>query len=182
MVLPQAMAWVQYWFRVLSLKFCGKSKKFAVIYHRYHPLFACMPPSISSIAGQPWVSRCLPGNRQLVSIGVVAASVEPFTGRGSSTHPGGWSLALGEAGRGGRKLKGKGGGFEEGTIFGGDGSVWRRLWWEFEIERSVICTGWLAEWERNIVATYEWEEELWRMKITNSAYVTLFHRALLVVF
>ena len=27
MVLPQAMAWVLYWFRVLSLKFCGKSKK-----------------------------------------------------------------------------------------------------------------------------------------------------------
>ena len=28
MVLPhQAMAWVQYWFRVLGLKFCGKSKK-----------------------------------------------------------------------------------------------------------------------------------------------------------
>ena len=27
MVLPQAMAWVQYWFRVLSLKFCGKSQK-----------------------------------------------------------------------------------------------------------------------------------------------------------
>ena len=27
MVLPQAMAWVQYWFRVLSLRFCGKSKK-----------------------------------------------------------------------------------------------------------------------------------------------------------
>ena len=27
MVLPQAMAWVQYWFRVVSLKFCGKSKK-----------------------------------------------------------------------------------------------------------------------------------------------------------
>ena len=27
MVLPQAMAWVQYWFRVLSLKFCGKSNK-----------------------------------------------------------------------------------------------------------------------------------------------------------
>ena len=27
MVLPQAMAWVQYWFRILSLKFCGKSKK-----------------------------------------------------------------------------------------------------------------------------------------------------------
>ena len=31
MVLPQAMAWVQYWFRVLSLKFCGKSKKIAEI-------------------------------------------------------------------------------------------------------------------------------------------------------
>ena len=27
MVLPQAMAWVQYWFRILSLKFCGKTKK-----------------------------------------------------------------------------------------------------------------------------------------------------------
>ena len=27
MVLPQAMAWMQYWFRVLSLKFCGKSKE-----------------------------------------------------------------------------------------------------------------------------------------------------------
>ena len=27
MVLPQAMAWVQYWFRVLRLKFYGKSKK-----------------------------------------------------------------------------------------------------------------------------------------------------------
>ena len=27
MVLPQAMVRVQYWFRVLSLKFCGKSKK-----------------------------------------------------------------------------------------------------------------------------------------------------------
>ena len=27
MVLPQAMAWVQYWFRILSLKFCRKSKK-----------------------------------------------------------------------------------------------------------------------------------------------------------
>ena len=27
MVLPQVMAWVQYWFCVLSLKFCGKFKK-----------------------------------------------------------------------------------------------------------------------------------------------------------
>ena len=27
MMLPQAIAWVQYWFRVLSLNFCGKSKK-----------------------------------------------------------------------------------------------------------------------------------------------------------
>ena len=43
MVLPQAMAWVRYWFRVLSLKFCGKSKKkIAEIYLRYLPLFACM--------------------------------------------------------------------------------------------------------------------------------------------
>ena len=45
MVLPQAMAWVQYWFRVLSLKFCGKSKKIAEIYLRYLPLFACMGPT-----------------------------------------------------------------------------------------------------------------------------------------
>ena len=42
MVLPQAMAWVQYWFRILSLKFCGKSKKFAEIYLHNLPLFACM--------------------------------------------------------------------------------------------------------------------------------------------
>ena len=37
----------------------------------------------------PWVSGCLPGNCQLVSIGSCAASMAPFTGRGSSTHPGG---------------------------------------------------------------------------------------------
>ena len=42
MALPQAMAWVQYWFRVLSLKFCGKSKKIAEIYLHNLPLFACM--------------------------------------------------------------------------------------------------------------------------------------------
>ena len=42
MVLPQAMAWVQYWFRVLSLKFCRKSKKNCGEILRYLPLFACM--------------------------------------------------------------------------------------------------------------------------------------------
>ena len=43
MVLPQAMAWVQYWFCVISLIFCRKSKKNCGIYLRYLPLFACMP-------------------------------------------------------------------------------------------------------------------------------------------
>ena len=41
MVLPQAMAWVQYWFRVLSLKFCGKSKKICGDISQLSPAF-CM--------------------------------------------------------------------------------------------------------------------------------------------
>ena len=41
MVLPQAMAWVQYWFRVLSLKFCGKSKKICGDISQVSPAF-CM--------------------------------------------------------------------------------------------------------------------------------------------
>ena len=41
MVLPQAMAWVQYWFRVLSLKFCRKSKKICGDISQQSPAF-CM--------------------------------------------------------------------------------------------------------------------------------------------
>ena len=41
MVLPHAMAWVQYWFRVLSLKFCGKSKKICGDISQLSPAF-CM--------------------------------------------------------------------------------------------------------------------------------------------
>ena len=41
MVLPQAMAWVQYWFRVLSLKFCRKSKKICGDISQLSPAF-CM--------------------------------------------------------------------------------------------------------------------------------------------
>ena len=41
MVQPQAMAWVQYWFRVLSLKFCGKSKKICGDISQVSPAF-CM--------------------------------------------------------------------------------------------------------------------------------------------
>ena len=41
MVLPQAMAWVQYWFRVLSLKFCGKSKTICGDISQVSPAF-CM--------------------------------------------------------------------------------------------------------------------------------------------
>ena len=41
MVLPQAMAWLQYWFRVLSLKFCGKSKKICGDVSQVSPAF-CM--------------------------------------------------------------------------------------------------------------------------------------------
>ena len=46
------------------------------------------------------------------------------------------------------------------------------MWQAFEIEWSVIPSGWLVEWVRNIVATYEKEEELWRMKIMDGEYVT----------
>ena len=62
MVLPQAMAWVHYWFCVLSLKFCGKSKKIAGIYPSYPPLFACMYPS-------DWSGWLLWANRQDAQIG-----------------------------------------------------------------------------------------------------------------
>ena len=41
MVLPQAMTWVQYWFRVLSLKFYGKSKKNCGDISQVYPAF-CM--------------------------------------------------------------------------------------------------------------------------------------------
>ena len=52
MVLPQAMAWVQYWFRVLSLKFCGKSKKICGDISQLSPAF-CMygNPLISWVIG-----------------------------------------------------------------------------------------------------------------------------------
>ena len=84
MVLPQAMAWVQYWFRVLSLKFCRKSKKIcgdisqlspAFCMYGYHRLFfglfaattscgfnlAIVPPpkELIIILAPIWYSRCI---------------------------------------------------------------------------------------------------------------------------
>ena len=57
MVLPQAMAWVQYWFRVLSLKFCGKSKKICGDISQLSPAF-CMYAFILTSGGfRPWWSR-----------------------------------------------------------------------------------------------------------------------------
>ena len=60
MVLPQSMAWVQYWFRVLSLKFCGKSKKNCGDISQVSPAF-CMyertQPSIKSNSNQDCGSR-----------------------------------------------------------------------------------------------------------------------------
>ena len=53
MVLPQAMAWVQYWFRVLSLKFCGKSKKKCGDISPQSPAF-CMYGHRYSQAGIFW--------------------------------------------------------------------------------------------------------------------------------
>ena len=50
MVLPQAMAWVQYWFRVLSLKFCGKSKKNCGDISQLSPAF-CMYAVLSNFLG-----------------------------------------------------------------------------------------------------------------------------------
>ena len=53
MVLPQAMAWVQYWFRVLSLKFCGKSKKNCGDISQVSPTF-CMYASIEMEVKWTW--------------------------------------------------------------------------------------------------------------------------------
>ena len=53
MVLPQAMAWVQYWFRVLSLKFCGKSKKKCGDISQLSPAF-CMYENIKRKGGEAW--------------------------------------------------------------------------------------------------------------------------------
>ena len=50
--------------------------------------------------------------------------------------------------------------------------VGKVLWQRFEIEWSVIPSGWLVEWLRNIVAVYEQEEELLWMKIMDGAYVS----------
>ena len=60
-------------------------------------------------------------------------------------------------------MKGKGGNFEKQYLGGGGrerGEKEERKWMEilvagFEIEWSVIPSGWLVEWVRNIVATYE---------------------------
>ena len=49
MVLPQAMAWVQYWFRILSLKFCGKSKKICGDISPQSPAFCIYAPPSSFI-------------------------------------------------------------------------------------------------------------------------------------
>ena len=48
MVLPQAMAWVQFWFRVFSLKFCGKSKKICGDISQVSPAFCMYVPKVSS--------------------------------------------------------------------------------------------------------------------------------------
>ena len=61
MVLPQAMAWVQYWFCVLSLKFCGKSKKICGDISQLSPAF-CMYGYSSSmnsgkIVADGWTDR-----------------------------------------------------------------------------------------------------------------------------
>ena len=100
--------------------------------------------------GQYWILRCQHGAFQ----------------REGQFHPP-WGLIAGirggmrgrREGKGGqkRKLKGKGGRFEGTTSVGrtGEESGWKWLWQGFEIEWSVNPSGWLVEWVRNIVATYE---------------------------
>ena len=50
MVLPQAMAWMQYWFRVLSLKFCGKSKKICGDISPVSPAFSMYVPGLQKFS------------------------------------------------------------------------------------------------------------------------------------
>ena len=54
MVLPQAMAWVQYWFRVFSLEFCGKSKKICWDISQVSPAFCMYAPD----GANNWSKRC----------------------------------------------------------------------------------------------------------------------------
>ena len=57
MVLPQAMAWVQYWFRILSLKFCGKSKKICGDISPQSPAFCMYVPRKPFVVNvENWIS------------------------------------------------------------------------------------------------------------------------------
>ena len=55
MVLPQAMAWVQYWFRVLSLKFCGKSKKNCRDISQVSPAFCMYDSGMNILDSIVWI-------------------------------------------------------------------------------------------------------------------------------
>ena len=59
MVLPQVMALVQYWFRVLSLKFCGKSKKICGDISQLSPAFCMYGPVYTwgKIRNYLWMRR-----------------------------------------------------------------------------------------------------------------------------
>ena len=65
MVPPQAMAWVQYWFHVLSLKFCGKSKKNCGDIPQVSPAFCmyghCSYKFLDHYLGLSGFWRCLRG-------------------------------------------------------------------------------------------------------------------------
>ena len=79
MVLPQAMAWGQYWFRVLSLEFCGKSKKNCGDISQVSPAF-CMyaldPPG--PCRPTPWQPMPTSSRGPLYSTLVLLGLKQPF--------------------------------------------------------------------------------------------------------
>ena len=89
-MLPQAMAWVQYLFRVLSLKFCRKSKRICGDISQVSPAF-CMYDlvyfwlSLFSLGGSfvPWITPPKTGSekwnaRKLVFSTVCSFGAEVF--------------------------------------------------------------------------------------------------------
>ena len=80
MVLPQAMAWVQYCFRVLSLKFCGKSKKNCGDISPQSPAF-CMYELTHVLLFAPENSI------RLNKVAIMAMSINQKLGVASYFHP-----------------------------------------------------------------------------------------------
>ena len=77
MVLPQAMAWVQYWFRILSLKFCRKSKKNCGDISPQSPAFCMYVSSMESMRDDyEWTAMIIP-MKMAMRMDWISLDVEP---------------------------------------------------------------------------------------------------------